>query len=213
MEKSEQINDLAAALCKAQATFGSVPKTKTARIPTKAGGEYSYNYSDLADILDMIRKPLAENGLSISQMPSSNDGACEVYTLLSHTSGQWIGSTIRYPVSAGDIKLLGTAITYLRRYALAAMLGLASDDDDDGTGSTGAGGSTGTRNQNGHATNGNGGKASEKQIKMLFAIWKNNEYEGDLRAWVQTNYKCAVDQLTVKQASEAIEALQPQDGK
>lgn len=207
--QSEQINELATALAKAQATFASVPKTKTARIPTKAGGEYSYNYSDLADILEMVRKPLADNGLSIVQMPTSENGVCEVYTQLSHQSGQWIGSAIRYPVSTGDIKLLGTAITYLRRYALSAMLGLASDDDDDGTGSTGASGSTGARasaNGNGHSAG--PGKASEKQIKMMFAVWHKNGYGGTLQDWVNETYKCKLDALTSKQASEAIETLQ-----
>jgi len=60
-------------------------------------------------------------------------------------------------------------------------------------------------------SNGGAGKASEKQIKMLFGIWNSNGYEGDLRTWVQTNYRCKVDDLTVKQASEAIEALQPEE--
>ncbi len=216
MTQSEQINELATALAKSQAQFGSVPKTKTARIPTKAGGEYSYNYSDLADILDMVRKPLAENGLSIMQMPNSASGVCEIYTQLSHNSGQWIGSTISYPISAGDIKLLGTAITYLRRYALSAMLGLASDDDDDGTGTTGGHmerrQSQAARQQNGApATNGRTpgpGPASEKQIKMLFAIWHKGGFEGMLQDWVADGYKCKVDELTKAQASDAIETLE-----
>lgn len=213
--QSEQINELATALAKAQALFVSVPKTKIARIPTKAGGEYSYNYSDLADTIDMIRKPLSDNGLSIVQMPSGENGMCEVYTQLSHASGQWIGSTIRYVVSAGDIKLLGTAITYLRRYALAAMLGLASDDDDDGTGSTNNHGTTGARAQTGaQPANGNGhapGKASEKQIKMLFAIWKNGGYDGSLKDWIAESFGCGIDDLSSRQASEAISTLKPDE--
>jgi hypothetical protein len=63
-------------------------------------------------------------------------------------------------------------------------------------------------NGNGHTTPGN---ASEKQVRMLFAIWKKSEYEGDLREWVATTYGCKVDELTIKQASEAIETLQPKD--
>lgn len=62
------------------------------------------------------------------------------------------------------------------------------------------------------ATNGNGGvKASEKQIKKLFAIWSNEGYEGKLSDWIQEAYHCAIDDLTIKQASAAIETLQPKE--
>lgn len=62
------------------------------------------------------------------------------------------------------------------------------------------------------AANGNGGtKASEKQIKMLFAIWSKNGYEGKLSDWIQEAYHCAIDDLTIKQASAAIETLQPKE--
>lgn len=55
------------------------------------------------------------------------------------------------------------------------------------------------------------GKASEKQIKMLFAIWKKSGFDGDLKTWVKQNYACAIDDLTAKQASEAISTLQPEE--
>jgi len=61
------------------------------------------------------------------------------------------------------------------------------------------------------ATNGHSNKITDKQRAMLFAIWKKNEYEGTLEAWIETNYKTRVSELTTKQASEAIEALQPQE--
>lgn len=63
-------------------------------------------------------------------------------------------------------------------------------------------------------TNGSGsatGKASQKQISALFAIWKNNGYEGDLKAWIEKSYGCGVSDLSVKQASDAIERLKPAD--
>lgn len=62
------------------------------------------------------------------------------------------------------------------------------------------------------AASGNGaGKASEKQIKMLFAIWKKAEYTGTLQEWIQEQYGCKVDDLSLKDASAAIETLQPKE--
>ena len=58
---------------------------------------------------------------------------------------------------------------------------------------------------NGHA---NGGKASDKQIKMLFAIWNKAGFEGNLKDWIATTYGCGLDDISIKQASEAIETLQ-----
>jgi len=65
------------------------------------------------------------------------------------------------------------------------------------------------------ASNGHGspGKASEKQIKMLFAIWNKSGYEGKLQDWIAESYGCGIDDLTMPQASAAIETLQPDNQK
>ena len=209
IDKSEQINELAAALAKAQATLTHVKKDKTARIKMKAGGEYSYRYADLGSTWDVARKALTDNGLSVVQAPSFTDGWIELTTMLLHSSGQFVSSTMRTQADAGDVKSLGSAITYLRRYAFAATIGLVADEDDDGDGANAS--QPRQEQRAAQPTNGNPDKASEKQIKMLFAIWKNGGFEGNLKDWIQNTYKCAVDDLSRKDASAAIELLQPSE--
>lgn len=132
MEMSESINELAAALAKAQAAFTAVPKGKEAKVQMKSGGEYRYKYADLADALDVCRKPLSENGLSVLQPPEQFDrGVIGVTTLLLHTSGQWIKSVLTLDARDATPQSVGTIITYARRYSLAGMIGLVTDDDTD----------------------------------------------------------------------------------
>lgn len=133
IDKSDQINELAGALSKAQAKFRHVAKDKTARIRMKAGGEYSYNYADLGSTWDAGRLPLTENGLSVSQLPSFADGWLMLDTILMHASGQYISSQMKTRADEMDVKSIGSAITYLRRYAFAAIIGLVADEDDDGS--------------------------------------------------------------------------------
>jgi hypothetical protein len=131
MQSSEQINELAAALASAQSAFA--PVQKTGKNPF-----FKSRYVTLDGIIEMIRKPLGDNNLSYSQMLSTDDDAYKLHTLLMHSSGQWIGSTIVIPVFGGkgtnELQELGRSITYMKRYVLAAMLGISSDEDNDGNG-------------------------------------------------------------------------------
>lgn len=123
MTHTEQIDQLATALTKAQTSIKSALK----------GSEnpfYKSTYADLAAVRDACIGPLTENGLAIIQAPSSSGDVVSVTTLLVHVSGQWVESTIGvHPKDEGP-QALGSAITYLRRYALAAIAGVASVDDD-----------------------------------------------------------------------------------
>lgn len=131
-EHSDQLDQLAGALSKAQGTFKAVPKSKTARVQMKTGGEYSYKYADLADAWDVARAPLSENGLSVVQSPGQFErGTLSVTTMLLHTSGQWMRSTLAIDARDATPQGMGTAITYARRYGLASMIGLVTDDDTD----------------------------------------------------------------------------------
>lgn len=132
LEHSEQINELAAALVKAQAAFVAVAKAKTATVEMKNGGKYSYKYSDLADAWDVARKPLSDNGLSVIQSPAQLErGVCSVTTMLLHASGQWVKSTLSLDARDATPQSIGSVITYARRYGLASMIGLVTDDDTD----------------------------------------------------------------------------------
>lgn len=123
---SENIADLAAALAKAQGAFPAVDKGKVAD-----AGTYSYAYADLADILQAVRKPLSDNGLAIIQPVVDTPEQVVLVTRLLHASGQWIEST--YPVEMYEKpQETGSALTYARRYAITALLGIAAEEDDDG---------------------------------------------------------------------------------
>jgi len=137
MKRSESVNELAAALSKAQRAFVAAERTHTATVQTKAGGQYSFAYADLAAYLDICRAPLADNGLSIVQEPSVNGDKVQVTTMLLHQSGQWIESD-PLPLkmiadSRGEFtaQIVGSAITYARRYSLASLVGMASESEDD----------------------------------------------------------------------------------
>lgn len=133
MNQSEQINELAAALAKAQAKLQPVIKDKTAKIPTKSGGSYAYAYADLSSVWEAIRAALTENGIAVIQMPELTDaGLVNLTTMLTHSSGQWVRSAIATRPSDTTPQAIGSAITYARRYALSAMVGVVADDDDDG---------------------------------------------------------------------------------
>ena len=123
MEKSESINELAGALAKAQAEIENASKNSN-------NPHFKSKYADLAEVLNTVRPVFAANGLSFVQMPSFADGKASVETVLMHSSGQYIANTCSAPVSKQDAQGVGSAITYLRRYSLAAFAGVAQEDDD-----------------------------------------------------------------------------------
>lgn len=129
MNSSEQINELASALAKAQGQIA----------PAKYDGRNPHlknRYATLAAIWDAIRNPLSENGLSVVQVVTTEPDGMFLLTRLMHSSGQYIQAV--YPITAGDSRgmssaqAIGSALTYARRYSLTALVGVVSDDDDDG---------------------------------------------------------------------------------
>ena len=138
MNRSEQINELAAALAKAQGAFPAIEKNREVTVRSEKGS-YKFWYATLDNIVDGIRKPLSENGLSYVQAIIQSDREMLCETMLMHASGQFI--TTQLPVKYADQKnnaqALGSAITYAKRYALTAMLGIVADEDDDGNAADG----------------------------------------------------------------------------
>jgi hypothetical protein len=125
---SEQIGELAAALAAAQGKMTAASKDAT-------NPHFKSRYATLASVWDAIRGPLSAHGLSVSQVLESaeNGVGVAVRTLLLHTSGQWIASRYVMPITDKlTPQAMGSAITYARRYALSAIVGIAPDDDDDG---------------------------------------------------------------------------------
>ena len=96
-------------------------------------GNRKYRYATLANAIDVIDAKFPELGLGhLQSVGTSDDGKIVVETFIAHESGQSISSVLAYQPDRTDIKGIGSAITYLRRYSLVALAGLAPDDDDDG---------------------------------------------------------------------------------
>ena len=129
MDKSESIASLATALVAFEAEVHN-PKN------TASNPFHKNKYAPLNDILSYVRPLLAQHGLSVSQLVHSDGEAIGVTTMLMHTSGEYIADTATMAPGAEKGKsaaqVAGSVVTYLRRYALAAVLGIASEDDDDG---------------------------------------------------------------------------------
>lgn len=122
---------LAAALAKVQAKLPKLERDRTVTVQQKNGGEYTYSYATLANLSEVILPLLAEHGLSFVAMPGTgSDGKMCVRYSLMHESGEAL--TGEFPISGeGGIQVLGGRITYVRRYCLAAVVGIAADEDDE----------------------------------------------------------------------------------
>lgn len=134
-----EINELAAALAKAQAMIEPAPKDAD-------NPYFKSKYASLPAVREAMRDAFAANGLSVVQIPSTMRGEAEAVgqirlkTLLLHSSGQYLDCG----TLCGDVDLLnpqkmGSAITYFRRYSLAAISQTVADDDDDGNAASGKG--------------------------------------------------------------------------
>jgi hypothetical protein len=125
MTKSDSIKNLAVDLGAFQAAVENV--TKDAVNPF-----FKSKYASLEHIITQVKPLLAKNGLSYVQFPDVIDGQAGLTTMLIHFSGEWIAATS--PLSMKDVtpQGQGSAITYMRRYALSSILGIATEDDDDG---------------------------------------------------------------------------------
>ena len=123
MLKSESIAALAKAIALSQLHVENAMKSST-------NPHFKSKYADLAEILNTVRPVFSANGIAIVQAPTFESGVASVETMLCHESGEFISSVCSSPVSKQDAQGIGSAITYLRRYSLAAMCGIAQEDDD-----------------------------------------------------------------------------------
>lgn len=132
--------NLATALARFQGSGYAIPRLRTVTVESrKTGTSYTFDYAPHELIVAAIRKPLADCGLSVSQpLATTPDGKPGLRTTLMHTSGESVSEVFPLPIHDGmTAQELGSAITYIRRYALSAILGLATEDDDDGNRASG----------------------------------------------------------------------------
>lgn len=130
MRSTDETAELLKAMIEAAPEIQALPKSKQA---------YEYKYATLDCLIDMLRKVLPKHGLWFIQSPTTIEDAIELKTRIIHVSGQWIEDSIMFEKAdlrqgrPNDTQKIGAAITYFRRYALAAMFGIAADEDTDGT--------------------------------------------------------------------------------
>lgn len=128
MKSSEDIGELAAALCKAQAAMGAVKKGSDNPF-------YKSSYADINAVIETIKESLNKNGISYLQPPKVTEVAGEkvtvIETILLHTSGQYISSETEVKAKDNnDPQKYGAGITYARRFGLQSLVGLPAEDDD-----------------------------------------------------------------------------------
>jgi hypothetical protein len=124
MMQSESIANLAKSLSIVQGKL-------TYAVKDSANPFFKSKYADLESVWDACRSLLAENGLAVMQFPGEFvDGTMSLNTILTHSSGEYMSYLMSVPVTKPDAQGAGSALTYMRRYALAAVVGVVQADDD-----------------------------------------------------------------------------------
>ena len=185
MNQSESIKNIAAALAKAQAQTSVAKKSST-------NPHFKSEYADLLEVWGASREALTDNGISVLHLPDmAQDGngmlTREAFTVqVQHESGEWIRSTV---TQMDKPQQFGSFFTYLKRYSLSGVAAVVAEgEDDDGnaaqrskagapraTGSTPPSGGAPRTPTGAPATS--SGKPSEKQIAVIFAIAKGNDWD------------------------------------
>ncbi len=130
MNNSPELNEIFKALSAFQGELGNASKNVE-----KQG--ISWKYADLAECINVAKPHLARNGLAVTQFMGMYDGKQSLTTMLTHSSGQYISDEVQLPGAVlhgssgkNPVQVLGSAITYVRRYNYAAIIGMAQEDDD-----------------------------------------------------------------------------------
>ena len=123
--QSEKVAELAKALAKAQSEMSGA-------IKASVNPHFKSRYADLSAVFDACRAALNKNEIAIVQRVENDPNGVAVSTTLLHSSGEWISDRCWLPVAQKTAQAYGSAITYGRRYGLAALAGVAAEEDDDG---------------------------------------------------------------------------------
>jgi len=154
-EMSPTIGKLSLALSKAQALMEAASRDSSNPF-------YKSKYADLASVWRACRKELADNELAITQLPTGKPPTIGLVTILTHSSNEFIASSFAVETKKQDPQSVGSAISYLKRYALSAMVGIATDGDDDGNAASGKGNQQPVNNQRQGNYNQNNGNQQQK---------------------------------------------------
>lgn len=184
--QSENIDKLSKALSLAQGELRPSYKTKTV-----AFNKVEYKYSTLANDWNSCREALCKNELAVFQTLEPFNDKWVIITTLSHSSGQWIRSIL--PITIGAPKDLASNITYMRRYSLSAIVGIApEDEDDDGQQAN----QEYEKNQNIQKRD-DALKIDSNEINELVEITNqlNRENMDSFIKWIKEKYECSLNTL------------------
>lgn len=166
MKKSDSIIEISKALSAFQSEVEQ--PSKSADNPF-----FKSKYTPFDDIVKTVNKFAPKHGLSFTQWALTEEGKTGVATMLMHTSGEWIEyPPLFLPVDKNTAQAAGSVVTYAKRYALAAVFGIASDEDDDGNGASGTSKES-TQGKPKSQSNGDSSKISESQVKLINAKLSN----------------------------------------
>ena len=182
--QSASIGELAKALSEFQGSVKQPKLNKNVTVKTKTGGSYNFKYADLGACIAASAPELMKNGLAVIQTIQGQ----LLVTTLSHSSGQFINSMLplhQPTLFSAEFQSIGSMITYLKRYAYCAILGIVADDDDD---ANAACGNSVQYNQNGQAA-----QAQQRtvltgaQLKKALEVMATKQKADELRAfWTQS---------------------------
>lgn len=210
---SETVKELYTALSKAQSVMASAKRTADNPF-------FKSKYADLDEIWAVAKKPLTDNGLSVMQFPT--DGENDKITIicrLCHSSGEWAESSLSLKPTKQDPQAIGSAITYGRRYLLAAIVGVVTDDDD-GNAASDPNGKASTKPSD-QKENPAKSICSDKQMELIINLCKSPVITGDEKtkiekrgidktldgsktiAWLQTEIASRNEVLKQEQANGA----------
>lgn len=192
---SDQTNELFAALSKCQCELDNANKSKLG---------HGYKYADLAECINIAKKPLAVNGLAVSQMlGQSESGKQTLITILTHASGQYmmsefdlVDATLMGGAGKNPAQVLGSAITYQRRYAYTAIIGMAQQDDD-------AASCVRVDSNINNRANPNNHNKSQLITRLDYAVRK----KGYTQAEVETHVKKSFTSMSENELNDMIQAV------
>lgn len=166
---SETNTKISPALANAWAQLENPKHNTSVTVKTKSGGSYKFDYTDLGGIFDEAKRVFKDNGISILQNASTKELngnlMISVETMLLHSSGEWVKSEPLQMPCSNSMQDMGGQVTYMKRYSLSALLGIATEKDDDANGASGNEYQLSSK------------KASDKQLNFVNKLLKDNVSE------------------------------------
>lgn len=205
MKTSESIQKIAEALCNVQAAIEPA-------VFNSVNPHFKSKYANLNSVYNACRHLLVDNGLSIVQFPATSPvehgPSVALTTRLMHESGEWMEDTMVVPLGKATAQQYGSALTYARRYALSAIIGIVSDEDDD---ASGAERTQPSNNQTGK--NPVQAKPSEAQMRQFHKLGAEaygpdwNEKRPELVDWVTSGRSKSSKHLTAVEWQKLMDGM------